>query len=689
MGKKLLIVESPTKSKTIGKFLGRNYKVVASMGHVIDLPKSRLGVNIEDGFVPKYITIRGKGDIVKKLKTEAKKSEKIYLATDPDREGEAISWHIANVLDIDKNEPCRIEFNEITKNAVKDAIKNPRKIDQNLVDAQQARRILDRIVGYKISPLLWRKVKKGLSAGRVQSVAIRIICDREEEIGRFKPEEYWTLAAILYDNDIKAEFETEFYGNKKGKIKLNTKEDVDRIKKEIENGVFEVIYKSKKEKKRYPTPPFTTSRLQQEASNKLGFSTKKTMLIAQQLYEGIDIKGEGTVGLVTYIRTDSVRVSNEARKQAKEYILEQYGSKYYPDKPNMYKSKKGTQDAHEAIRPTSAFRAPDDIKNSLTKDQYKLYKLIFNKFISSQMEYAIYDTVTIKISCNDYIFKATGSTLKFPGFLTVYTDGEEKDENILPDINKGDDLSLLKLNDKQHFTKPPARYTEASLVRTLEEKGIGRPSTYSPIINTILTRGYVEREERYLRPTELGTIVNDIMKEYFKDIVDVQFTANMEQDLDFIEEGQKNWNEVLEEFYQPFSDSLKNAEEQMEKIEIKEEVSKEKCEKCGKNLVVKQGRYGKFLACPGFPECRFTKPLVQELNVKCPKCGSNVVVKKTKKGRRFYGCKNYPDCDFVSWNEPVEKKCPECGGMMVKNKSRKSKGKLKCTNDDCGYTEKL
>ncbi|MDD3840423.1 MAG: type I DNA topoisomerase [Clostridia bacterium] len=689
MGKKLLIVESPTKSKTIGKFLGRNYKVVASMGHVIDLPKSRLGVNIEDGFVPKYITIRGKGDIVKKLKTEAKKSEKIYLATDPDREGEAISWHIANVLDIDKNEPCRIEFNEITKNAVKDAIKNPRKIDQNLVDAQQARRILDRIVGYKISPLLWRKVKKGLSAGRVQSVAIRIICDREEEIGRFKPEEYWTLAAILYDNDIKAEFETEFYGNKKGKIKLNTKEDVDRIKKEIENGVFEVIYKSKKEKKRYPTPPFTTSRLQQEASNKLGFSTKKTMLIAQQLYEGIDIKGEGTVGLVTYIRTDSVRVSNEARKQAKEYILEQYGSKYYPDKPNMYKSKKGTQDAHEAIRPTSAFRAPDDIKNSLTKDQYKLYKLIFNKFISSQMEYAIYDTVTIKISCNDYIFKATGSTLKFPGFLTVYTDGEEKDENILPDINKGDDLSLLKLNDKQHFTKPPARYTEASLVQTLEEKGIGRPSTYSPIINTILTRGYVEREERYLKPTELGTIVNDIMKEYFKDIVDVQFTANMEQDLDFIEEGQKNWNEVLEEFYQPFSDSLKNAEEQMEKIEIKEEVSKEKCEKCGKNLVVKQGRYGKFLACPGFPECRFTKPLVQELNVKCPKCGSNVVVKKTKKGRRFYGCKNYPDCDFVSWNEPVEKKCPECGGMMVKNKSRKSKGKLKCTNDDCGYTEKL
>jgi DNA topoisomerase-1 len=693
MANNLVIVESPAKANTISKFLGKDYKIVASVGHVRDLPKSQMGVDIENDFEPRYITIRGKGDIISKLRKEAKNSKKILLATDPDREGEAISWHLAQLLDVDENAECRITFNEITKNAVRNAIKQPRKINMDLVDAQQARRVLDRIVGYKISPLLWRKVRKGLSAGRVQSVAARLVCDREEEIEKFIPDKYWTVTALLHKKKSTRTFEAKFYGRMDQKIELKNEEQVREILKQLEGKDYIVHRVKYGEKKKTPPAPFTTSTLQQEASRKLGFPTKKTMMIAQQLYEGLEVKGHGSVGLVTYIRTDSTRISAEAQQTAKEYINSNYGDKYLPNEPRVYKNRSASQDAHEAIRPTNVDLTPASIKGSLTSDQYRLYNLIWSRFIASQMASAVYDTIAADILAGDLLFKANGSKLKFDGYLAVYTEGRDEDskeddarenEVSIPDLEQDEILMLKKIEDKQRFTQPPQRYTEATLVKALEEKGIGRPSTYAPIITTILARGYAVKEKKFLVPTELGRIVNELMKSNFREIVDVQFTAQMEQKLDDVEEGTKKWVEVMKEFYEPFAKTLKEAESRIENIEIPDEVTDVICEKCGRNMVIKMGRYGKFLACPGFPECRNAKPILEEAGVNCPLCGGRVLIKKTKTKKSYLGCENYPECNFMSWDMPSGEMCPECGNFMVKKYSGK-KLTLVCSNEKCGF----
>lgn len=693
MTKNLVIVESPAKAKSISKMLGKNYTVIASLGHIKDLPKSRLGIDINNDFLPEYITIRGKGTIVNNLKKEAKKSDNIYLATDPDREGEAISWHLANLLDIDKDTPCRVEFHEITKETVKTSIKSPRKIDESLYNAQQARRVLDRLVGYKISPILWKKVKKGLSAGRVQSIAVKLICDRENEITEFIPEEYWTIKGQFKKdaNKFEAMLTHQIEENKEKKLTIKNEEETKTILEELKNNENIVFDIKKSKRKRSPYPPYTTSTLQQDASKKLGYSSKKTMMIAQQLYEGIDVKGEGTTGLITYMRTDSTRIANEAVEAAKEYVIKNYG-KEYSNGGNNYskKSKKETQDAHEGIRPTHINLYPEKIKDSLTKEQYKLYKLIWDRFIGSQMSDAIYDTVSVKIKNGKYIFKCNGSKLNFSGFLKAYkTADEEQNDIVLPELNVGEKLDLIKLEEKRNFTQPPSRYNEASLIKTMEELGIGRPSTYSPTISTILSRGYVVLEKKTFYPTELGIIVNELLINYFSEIINEEFTAQLENQLDEIAEGKLNWNEVIKEFYLKFENALDKAESEIEKIDIKDEVSDEICEKCGRNMVIKVGKYGKFLACPGYPECKNVKPILEKIGVICPLCENGEIVKKrTKKGRVFYGCSNYPSCGFNSWQEPVQEKCPKCGSMMV-IKQTKNRKKVSCTNDKCGYNENI
>ncbi len=687
MQKKLVIVESPAKAKTIGKFLGKDYKVEASVGHVRDLPKSSLGIDVENNYEPKYITIRGKGPVVKDLKYEAKKADQIYLATDPDREGEAISWHLAHILKIDESEPVRVEFNEITKSAVTNALENPRKINRDLVDAQQARRILDRLVGYKISPLLWRKIRKGLSAGRVQSVTVKLICDREEEIEKFIPEEYWSITSIL-EKELR-EFDSKFYGKlidgKEKKLELKNKEEVDKILESLNKDSFTVSEIKKGSKRRNPAKPYTTSTLQQDASRRLGFSTRKTMVIAQQLYEGIDIKGEGTVGLITYIRTDSTRISDEARKETEDYIVENYG-KQYLGKARKSKKKKDSQDAHEAIRPTLNLRSPESLRGSLTEEQYRLYELIWERFLSSQMSQAVYDTLSVTLNSNDNIFKASGSVLKFDGFLKVAKSSRGKEVS-MPDLVEGEEVKVSKIEPKQHFTQPPARYTEASLIKTLEELGIGRPSTYAPTISTILNREYVSLENKSFMPTDLGKLVNDVMKEHFKDIVDEEFTADLEEELDKIAVGDRAWQEVIDNFYRDFAVVLEKAEEEIKDIKIEDEVTDEICEKCGKNMVIKHGRYGKFLACPGYPDCKNTKAILDKLDIDCPECGGDIIRRRSRKRRIFYGCSNYPECNFVSWEEPIKEKCPDCGGLMTVKETKKEIRK-KCINKDCGYVDK-
>ena len=654
MTDKLIIVESPAKANTIKKFLGGNTKVVASMGHIRDLPKSKLGID-EKTLEPQYINIRGKGDLIKKLKKDAKNAKKVYLATDPDREGEAIAWHLANILGINPNEICRVTFNEITKEAVKNAIKEPRKIDMDLTDAQQARRVLDRIVGYKISPVLWKKVQKGLSAGRVQSVAVKLIVEREEEIENFKPEEYWNIYAKLKDPESKKTFQAKLYGKNDKKIEIHSESEVNQIVSDIEKAKYIVEEVKKGEKKRTPAPPFTTSTMQQEASRKLGFAIKKTMSVAQGLYEGIKIPEKGTVGLITYMRTDSTRISEEARKLAKEYIEKEYGASYYENR--YYKTKSEAQDAHEAIRPTYIDLSPEKIKSSLTTDQYKLYKLIYNRFIASQMSAAVYDTITVKVLANNYNFRSNGQTLKFKGFMTLYVetlDFEEKEEfETIPPLIEGQELKKEAIETKQSFTEPPPRYTEASLVKTLEEKGIGRPSTYSPIITTILARRYIEKSQKQLYPTELGKIVNKLLVENFTDVINVKFTAEMEEEFDKIAEGKEDWKKVIKEFYGPFEQVVEKVEKELEHVKLEYEVSDVPCEKCGRMMVIKYGKYGKFLACPGYPECKNTKPLVETIDEPCPKCGGKIQIRKTKRKRNYYICENNPGkCDYISWNKP-------------------------------------
>lgn len=689
MAKDLVIVESPAKAKTISKFLGKNYEVKASVGHIRDLPKSKLGIDIDNNFEPEYITIRGKGPLIKELKSEAKKARKIFLATDPDREGEAISWHLSKILELDETYKNRIEFNEITKNAIQNAIKNPRAINKSLVDAQQARRVLDRLVGYKISPLLWKKVRKGLSAGRVQSITTKLICDREQDIEKFIPKEYWSLDAILMKNRTK--FKATFYGEKQDnsekKVELSTKEQVDKIISIVKNEKFTVQDIKKGKKNRNPHLPFTTSSLQQEASKRIGFSTKKTMMIAQQLYEGVDIKGEGALGLISYIRTDSTRISEEALKSASEFIKNEFGERYLgnPDK-NKTNKKKEVQDAHEAIRPTSVFRTPNMVKDSLKKDQYKLYQLIWERYVASQMGPASYETLTIKINVKSYIFKATGSKIIFDGFLKVYNSSEDEKDVLLPELEIGEELALKDLDPQQHFTQPPPRYTEASLVKALEELGIGRPSTYAPTISTILSRGYVVLEKKVFKPTELGIVVTELLKEYFKGIVNEEFTAEMEEQLDKIEEENIDWKKVIEYFYKDFAKELEIAEREISKIEIRDEETDIKCDKCGRNMVIKMGRYGKFLACPGYPECKNTKPITQEIGVKCPECGGDIVERTSKRGRKFYGCNKYPECNFVSWEKPLNEHCPKCSSILVEKRSRKGNDK-KCINPNCDFLE--
>ena len=655
MADKLIIVESPAKANTIKKFLGGSTKVVASMGHIRDLPKSKLGIDIEHDFEPQYINIRGKGDLIKSLKKDADQAKKVYLATDPDREGEAIAWHLSKILEEDKNKITRVTFNEITKTAVQKAMKNARDIDINLVDAQQARRVLDRIVGYKISPLLWKKVKRGLSAGRVQSVAVKLIVDRENEIENFIPQEYWNIFADLQENKTNKTFQARFFGKNGKKQELHTKEEVDEILKNIDGAKYIITEIKKGEKKRTPAPPFTTSTMQQEASRKLGFTLKRTMATAQILYEGVKIPERGTVGLITYMRTDSTRISEEARSAAKEQIINHYGEEYYENR--YYKTSKDAQDAHEGIRPTYADIHPDDIKDSVTSDQYKLYKLIYNRFMASQMKSAVYDTMAVTIKANDYDFKANGQNLKFKGFMTLYVEGtdekQEQEEGMLPELNENEELKLKKLDPKQSFTEPPARYTEASLVKALEEKDIGRPSTYSPIITTILERRYVEKVQKQLHPTELGKVVNKLLTENFSEIINVEFTAEIENEFDEIAEGKEEWKKMIREFYGPFEKELEEAEKNLEHVKIEDEVSDVKCEKCGRMMVYKYGKYGKFLACPGYPECKNTKPIVEYIDEPCPKCGGKVQVRKTKRRKNYYICENNPKtCDFISWNKP-------------------------------------
>lgn len=682
-GKKyLVIVESPAKATTIGKFLGSNYKIEASMGHIRDLPKSQLGIDIEHDFEPKYITIRGKGELLSKIRRDAKAADKVFLATDPDREGEAISWHLLHALNLEDKPISRITFNEITKTAVKRSISEARDIDMDLVDAQQARRVLDRVVGYTVSNLLWKKVKKGLSGGRVQSVALRLICDREEEIREFIPEEYWTLGAVLKDGSGKR-FEAKFYGKGEERINLSNETETNAVLKGIKNKSFQVTEVKTGTRQKKPVAPFTTSTLQQEASKHLNMASQKTMMVAQQLYEGVNVKGEGTVGLVSYIRTDSFRVSDEAYAAAVEFIKAQYGEEYVNPERTIYKSKGKTQDAHEAIRPTNISRTPDSIKESLSKDQYRLYKLIWERFVASQMSPAIYDTLSVKLQVGEYDFRANGSRLRFSGFLEVYSKGEEEDEKMIPKLSEGDILKAEELLPEQHFTQPPARYTDASLIKTLEEIGVGRPSTYAPTLTTIQTRHYVTKEAKNLFPTELGEIVNDIMKGYFSEIVDVDFTAHMEKRLDEVEMGHEEWKQVIRDFYPDFKRCVDDATQKLDKVEIKDEVSDVICEKCGRNMVIKYGRYGKFLACPGFPECQNAKPYFEEAGVNCPDCGGKVLMKKTKKGRTYYGCENNPECDFMSWNKPTGEKCPNCGSYL-EEKGRKNP-KIVCSNEKCGY----
>ena len=694
MANKLVIVESPAKAKTIGKFLGRGYKVEASQGHVRDLPKSQIGVDVDNNFEPKYITIRGRGEILSKIRKEAKAASKIYLATDPDREGEAISWHLANVLGIDEASPCRIEFHEVTSKAVKAAVKNPRKIDMDLVNAQQARRVLDRLVGYKISPILWQKIKKGLSAGRVQSVATKIICDREAEIEAFIPEEYWTLETTFEIG--KAKVTARYTGEGDAKAELKTRADADEVIARCEGTAFQVSAIKKGERRRLPAPPFTTSNLQQEASRKLGFSTQKTMQIAQQLYEGVELAGEGSQGLVTYIRTDSTRIADEAVEAVRALIGDTWGADYLPEKPNVYKTRKSAQDAHEAIRPTVVDRRPETIKASLSRDQFRLYKLIYDRFVSSQMTPALYDTLSVDIdAASGPRFHFNGQKLRFAGFTAVYVESvddpqEEAVNGNLPELTEGMAAVAGDMDAEQHFTQPPPRYTEASLVRTLEEKGIGRPSTYSPTISTITgRRGYIAKENKRLIPTELGKIVNDLMCKNFPDIVDVTFTASMEDQLDDVEAGKADWRGIVSEFYGPFEKDLEKAEASIEKIAIEDQVSDVPCEKCGAMMVYKMSRYGRFLACPNFPACRHTQALPNNIGVPCPKCGGELLERISRKGRKFYGCEKYPDCDFVSWDRPVKEKCPVCGSYMVLKRGGKDTLYHVCANETCRHKVKV
>ena len=683
MGQKLVIVESPAKAKTIGKYLGKNYIVEASMGHVRDLPKSTLGVDIENNFNPKYITIRGKGDLITKLKKAAKKADKIYLATDPDREGEAISWHLANILKIEESEKCRIVFNEITKTAVKSAIKEAREINVNLVDAQQARRVLDRLVGYQISPILWKNVKWGLSAGRVQSAALKLICDRENEIKAFIPKEYWSVDCIAKKEKKKFEIKLSKYKNKK--IEIDTKEQSEKIIEDLKQDKFIITNVKKGTKAKNPLPPFTTSTLQQEASKKLNFMTKRTMSIAQVLYEGVEVKGYGTVGLITYMRTDSVRISEEAQGKALDFIKENYGNEYIPENKRVYKGKKNIQDAHEAIRPSVVEITPEIAKKSLSAEQYKLYSLIWNRFMASQMASCILNTNSIEIKNGDYLLRASGSTIKFDGFMKLYeyTTSEESEDVTIPKLNEGDELKEVEMTSNQHFTQPPSRYTEASFVKLLEEKEIGRPSTYVPTITTLLSRNYVNREKKNLIPTELGFIVYTILSEYFKEIVDVDFTADMEKNLDNIEEGNENWKNIIEDFYKPLKVAIDKAEKEVSKVVIEDEVSDVPCDKCGKMMVIKHGRFGKFLACPGYPECKNAKPITEELDVPCPKCGEKILAKKSKKGKKFFGCSAYPSCDFVSWYEPLKDKCTKCNSYTVLRYNKTKGNYIQCANDEC------
>lgn len=683
MAKYLVIVESPAKVKTIKKFLGKNYEVAASNGHVRDMPKSQLGFDVENDYEPKYITIRGKGEILAKLRKEAKKADKIYLATDPDREGEAISWHLSKALNLDEKKMQRISFNEITQNAVKASLKEPRQIDMDLVNAQQARRMLDRMVGYRISPLLWAKVKRGLSAGRVQSVALRIICDREEEINAFIPEEYWSLTVFLNVPGEKKPLEAKFYGDKDGKLAIRSRKELDAILESIEGAAYQVLDIKKSERTKKAPLPFITSTLQQEAAKTLNFSTQKTMRLAQQLYEGIDIKGQGTVGLITYLRTDSVRISEEADAAARAYIREQYGEKYVSQTENVKKGGNKIQDAHEAIRPSDIARTPVLMKDSLSRDQFRLYQLIWNRFAASRMSPALYETTSIRIGAGDYRFTVAASKVLFEGFMSVYTsDEDEKGENnvLLRSVDENTKLELKELEEKQHFTQPPAHYTEASLVKALEELGIGRPSTYAPTITTILARRYVAKENKNLYVTELGEVVNAIMKDAFPTIVDHQFTANMESLLDKVEEGNVSWKTIVSNFYPDLEEAVNAAEKDLEKVKLEDEVTDVICDICGRNMVIKYGPHGRFLACPGFPECKNTKPYLEKIGVPCPKCGKELVLKKTKKGRKYFGCEDNPTCDFMSWQKPSQEKCPDCGGYMLEKGN-----KLVCADGACGY----
>ena len=680
--KTLVIVESPSKAKTIGKYLGSSYKVVASVGHVRDLPKSKLGIDIENDFEPQYIAIRGKGDLIKELKKEAKQAGKIYLATDPDREGEAISWHLAFLLGIDPQTPCRIVFHEITKDAIKNAVKHPRPIDLKLVDAQQARRVLDRLVGYQISPLLWRKIRRGLSAGRVQSAALKIICDREKQIQDFVPKEYWNIGAVFQKEKKFAARLAEYKGKK---LVVENGQQAENVIADLKAGEFTVESITKKERSRKPFAPFTTSSLQQDASTKLGFTTKKSMMVAQQLYEGVEVKGHGTVGLVTYIRTDSVRISDEAKAAARSYIQENFGQNYIGN--NVFSNKKkDIQDAHEAIRPSNISMDPESIKNSLTKDQYNLYRLIWTRFLASQMAAAVFDSMQVGIRNGDYLLKASGSKLLFDGFQKVYNPNMDEDkDSFLPPLEEGENLKAQKITSEQKFTEPPSRFTEASLVKDLEEKNIGRPSTYAPIIATLLERKYVLRQKKTLLPTDLGFLVIDMMEEYFKEIVDTGFTAEMEDKLDDVEVKNLDWKEIIRDFYGTLEKELKVADEAIEKVQIEEQITDEVCELCGKPMAIKSGRFGEFLACTGYPECKNTKAIVQTIDVKCPDCGGDIVVKRGKSGKVFYGCSNYPDCKKAFWYKPTNQKCPQCGSLLLERKTKSSQ--LACSNDQCGYKE--
>ncbi|HBZ80491.1 MULTISPECIES: type I DNA topoisomerase [Brevibacillus] len=688
MADTLVIVESPAKAKTIGKYLGSKYIVKASMGHVRDLPKSQMGVDVNHDFEPKYITIRGKGDVLKSLKDAAKKVKKVYLAADPDREGEAIAWHLAQYLNLDLNQPLRVVFNEITKDAIKEAFKHPRHINMDLVNAQQARRILDRLVGYNISPILWKKVRKGLSAGRVQSVTVKLIMDREREIQSFIPEEYWTIATKLVSNG--KEFEAKFYGYGDEKVELKSEEDVKQVLDRMKDQPFVVQKVTKRERKRNPAPPFITSSLQQEAARKLNFRTAKTMRIAQELYEGIDVGNkEGAVGLITYMRTDSTRLSETAQNEAKEYIQEKFGADYIPAEPRVQAKKENAQDAHEAIRPTSVSRTPDEIKEFLSRDQLRLYRLIWERFLASQMSSAVLDTMSVDIDAGGIMFRATGSKVKFPGFMKVYIEGNDdgtEEESFLPPIDEGQTLEHQEITPAQHFTQPPPRYSEARLIKTLEEGGIGRPSTYAPTLETIQKRGYVALEEKRFIPTELGEIVITLIEEFFPEILNAEFTAHMESDLDEIEEGTANWVNILDAFYGGFAKRVAVAEEEMKEVELKDEESDETCELCGRVMVYKLGRFGKFLACSGFPDCRNTKPIVKETGVKCPQCETgHIIERKSKKSRIFYGCNQYPECDFVSWDKPIARPCPKCSSLMVEKKRKKQGVSVVCTK--CDYQE--